>query len=436
VKREKLLELESWKDSSIRKPLILRGARQVGKTWLMKEFGKKFYRNVAYFNFETKSNLKEVFSGSLEIQKIILALQAESGISIKSEKTLIVFDEIQTIPEALSALKYFQEDAPDYHVIAAGSLLGISLNKQVSFPVGKVDFLNLYPMSFLEFLEAMNEKKLMELIKNNEWEVIKVFSEKFVTLLRYYYFVGGMPEAVNSFITTSSFNSVRKIQNNILTAYENDFSKHAPTQVVPRIRMLWNSIPSQLAKENRKFIYGRIKKGARSKDYEIALSWLQDCGLAQKVCRVSKPGLPLKAYEDRSYFKLYLLDVGLLSALSGLDAATIINSDKGFTEFKGVLTEQYVLQQLVAAGIDAYYWCAEKALAEVDFVVQLKGGLYPIEVKAELNLQAKSLKVYNKKYSPPLNVRTSLAHLKEQDWILNVPLYAINRLRNILENFS
>jgi predicted AAA+ superfamily ATPase len=430
-------ELESWKQSPSRKPLILRGARQVGKTWLMRAFGEKNYQNIAYFNFEKASHLKEVFSGNFDVRKIVLALQAESGIKIEPEKTLIVFDEIQTIPQALTALKYFLEDAPQYHVICAGSLLGIALNQKVSFPVGKVDFLNLHPMSFPEFLDAMNEQKLLELIQQNEWEVVNLFRDKMVTLLRYYYFVGGMPEAVKVFSSRGDFNLVRDVQQNILTAYENDFSKHAPVDVVPRLRMVWNSIPAQLAKENRKFIYGKIQKGSRSKDYEIALSWLVDCGLAVKVPRVSKPGLPLKAYEEAASFKLYLVDVGLLSALSNLSASIIINSNKGFTEFKGALTEQFVLQQLSSSGLDSYFWSAERATAEVDFVVQLKEGTYPIEVKANVNLQAKSLKVYYNKFSPPRAIRTSLAGFKEQDWLINIPLYAINSIGQILDpNFA
>ena len=429
MERTAMKQLISWKNIPSRKPLIIRGARQVGKTWLMKEFGKNEYKQTVYINFESSKRLNTLFQENYDVQRIITALQIESGIQINPENTLIIFDEIQEAGGAITSLKYFCEDAPQYHVMTAGSLLGVAMHKHTSFPVGKVEFLDLHPLSFTEFLIAMEQQPLLDLLKNRDWGLIKTFKEKYIQLLRYYYYIGGMPEPVLSYKDHSDFNEVRNIQKRILLAYEQDFSKHAPSETVPRIRMLWNSIPAQLAKENRKFIYGAIKKGSRAKDYELALSWLIDCGLVHKVCRVSKPGIPLKAYEDNSAFKLFIADVGILGAMGDIDVRTIIEGNVIFEEFKGALTEQYVLQQLITIKeMVIRYWSAERSSAEIDFLVQYSGKVIPVEVKAEENLQAKSLKSFRQKHSPSLAVRTSMSDYREEDWMTNLPLYAISEI--------
>lgn len=433
MKREKLAELIRWKNTNSRKPLIIRGARQVGKTWLMKEFGRLEYSQSVYVNFEKNKRLHSLFVDDFDIKRVIIALQAESGLTIDSD-TLIIFDEIQAAPEAITALKYFYEDAPDYHIISAGSLLGVALHSNISFPVGKVMFMDLHPLTFLEFLNAIGENALLDILQTSDWKLISSYKLKYIDRLRQYYYVGGMPEPVFRFTENNNFKEVREVQNQILEAYEQDFSKHATASIVPRIRMLWNSIPAQLAKENRKFIYGIIKKGARAKDYELALSWLIDCGLVHKVSRISKPSIPLIAYEDRSAFKLFLVDLGLLAAMGEIDAKTILKGNAIFTEFKGALTEQYVFQQLSAT--EEYvinYWSADRSTSELDFVIQYKDSVVPIEVKAEENLQAKSLKVFKEKYNPNLSLRTSMSGFREQDWLVNVPLYSISKLMSVLE---
>ena len=430
MRRTKLLELITWKNTPSRKPLIIRGARQVGKTWLMKEFGNTQYTQTVYVNFEKNKRLKTLFTDDFDIKRVIVALQAESGLTIHAKNTLLIFDEIQAVPEAITALKYFQEDAPEYHIIAAGSLLGVALHSNISFPVGKVAFIDLCPLTFLEFLDANGESSLVEILHSTDWKLIKAYKLKYIERLRHYYYVGGMPEAVLKFSENNNFKEVRDVQKQILDAYEQDFSKHAPIEIIPRIRMIWNSIPAQLAKENRKFIYGLIKKGSRAKDYELALSWLNDCGQVQKVYRISKPAIPLKAYEDRNAFKLFLVDIGLLTAMGDIDAKTLLEGNEIFTEFKGALTEQYVLQQLRSSNkYVIYYWSAERSTAEVDFIVQYNGIVIPIEVKAEENLQAKSLKVYKEKFNPKLSVRTSMSNFRKQDWLTNLPLYAISELK-------
>ena len=429
MKREKLSELISWKNKSSRKPLIIRGARQVGKTWLMKEFGSTQYTQTVYINFEKTKQLKSLFEEDFDIRRIILALQIESGKTIHADNTLLIFDEIQSVPEAITALKYFCEDAPQYHIIAAGSLLGVSLHSGFSFPVGKVEFMDLHPLNFLEFLAATGEDSLVQLLNTRDWKLITTFKSKYIQRLRQYYYVGGMPEAVSKFNESENYQDVRNIQKQILNAYELDFSKHAPTAIVPRIRMVWNSIPAQLAKENRKFIYGLIKEGSRAKEYEMAVSWLMDCGQIHKVCRVSKPGIPLKAYEDTSAFKLFIVDIGLLAAMGDMDVKTLLDGNAVFSEFKGSLTEQYVMQQLKSFNeYVVYYWSSEHSTAEVDFVIQYKGQVFPVEVKAEENLHAKSLKVYYEKYLPAHTLRTSMSDFREQDWLTNLPLYALSQL--------
>ncbi len=424
--------LKEWKRKTKRKPLIVRGARQVGKTWLIKEFGRAEYEQIAYVNFENSKILQSLFVSDFDISRIILALQIETGIQIHADNTLIVFDEIQEAEGGLTSLKYFQENAPEYHIIAAGSLLGVALHSTKSFPVGKVDFMDLYPLNFSEFLMALNQKPLLDLLKSKNWELIKTFKDKYIQLLRQYYYIGGMPEVVYSFIQENDLNEVRNIQKQILTSYEQDFSKHAPNEIVPRLRMLWNSIPTQLAKENKKFIFGLIKKGARAKEYELSLSWLVDCGLVYQIQRISKPDIPLKAYADTSAFKVYIVDVGLLGAMGDIDVKTLLEGNSIFEEFKGALTEQYVLQQLATIpDMPIYYWSAENALAEVDFIVQYSGQVIPIEVKAEENLKAKSLKSYCQKYSPKIALRTSMSDYRQEEWLTNIPLFAIGEITNL-----
>jgi predicted AAA+ superfamily ATPase len=429
MKRTKLNELIRWKNAPGRKPLLIRGARQVGKTWLMKEFGRTSYAQTVYVNFEQKKHLKSLFSDDFDVHRIIVALQAESGLTIQPDNTLIIFDEIQEVPEAITALKYFMEDTPEYHIVAAGSLLGVAMHANISFPVGKIHFMDLQPLTFIEFLDALDESGLVDILQSNDWKLITAFKTKLIERLRQYYYVGGMPEAVAKFCENNNFQEVRGIQRQILNAYEQDFSKHAPVAIVPRIRMLWNTIPAQLSKENKKFLYGLVKEGSRAKDYELALSWLIDCGQVHKVNRVTKPAIPLKAYEDRNAFKLFLVDIGLLAAMGEIDAATLLEGNAIFTEFKGALTEQYVLQQLISS--EEYvvcYWSAKRSSAEVDFIVQYKGKIIPLEVKAEENLRAKSLKVYHEKFSPKFSLRSSMSDFRAQKWLTNLPLYAISQL--------
>jgi len=429
LKRYAMQELINWKNRDDRMPLIIRGARQVGKTWLMKEFGECEFSSVAYINFDNNERMKTLFSGNYDISRLILGLQIESGVSIRPKDTLLIFDEIQEVPRAIASLKYFRENAPEYSIVAAGSLLGVALHEGTSFPVGKVDFMDLYPMSYLEFLEALNRQDLVKLLNAGDWELIGAFKSIYIDLLKQYYFVGGMPEAVNCFISHQDYTEVRRIQNRLLASYEQDFSKHAPNESVPRIRMLWDSVPAQLAKENKKFMYGLIRQGARAKEFELAMQWLLDCGLIHKTNRITKPGMPLAAYQDNG-FKLYLLDVGLLAAKSNLDVKSLLEGNKIFEEFKGALTEQYVQQQLIASlGIRPYYWSTERGTAEVDFVLQHGADIIPLEVKAEENLKARSLKSYVEKYSPNLAVRTSMSNYRKEEWLTNVPLYAIGVIK-------
>lgn len=422
-------ELKKWKRRENRKPLIIRGARQVGKTWLMKEFGASSYDQTVYINFDGNTQMQRLFDGDLDVQRIIIGLELYVGYKIDPEKMLLVFDEIQEVPRALTSLKYFNENAPQYQIVCAGSLLGIALHDGTSFPVGKVEFLDLYPLSFYEFLTALGKERFVTLLKDQEYSTASNFRQEYVDSLKQYYFIGGMPEVVQAFVDNKDFNEARTIQQRILSAYEQDFSKHAPNEAVPRIRMIWNSIPSQLAKENKKFIYGLIKEGARAKDYELALLWLSDCGLVHKVNRITVPNLPLKAYEDLKAFKLFFVDIGLLSCLAGLRQNVLLDGNELFKEFKGALTEQYVLQELkTLKGIQCYYWTAERGTAEVDFVVDNGADVLPIEVKAEINLQAKSLKVFHEKYQPAKSIRTSMADYKDEGWLVNLPLWAVENI--------
>lgn len=425
MKRDAIKELRKWKDSADRKPLIMLGARQVGKTWLMREFARDAYTNCAYVNFEDNEVFKELFANDFDIRRIISAIQWSTGVTV-DENTLIVFDEIQEAPRGITALKYFAEKAPRYHVIAAGSLLGIAMHRNDSFPVGKVDFLHLHPLSFLEFLDAIGESRMANLLRSEDWEMITAFRDTFESRLRQYYFVGGMPAVVSAFIADGNPENVRNVQKNILEAYERDFSKHAPAIEIPRIRMVWNSIPSQLAKENRKFIYGAVKDGARAKDFELAIEWLKDAGLVHKVNRCKKALLPLKAYEDFSAFKLFMSDIGLMAAMSDVPSQSILNGNTLFSGFKGALTEQYVLQQLKTdPSLSIYYWSADNSRGEIDFLLQNGDKIIPVEVKAEENLQAKSLKAFVEKNPGLKGVRLSMSPYREQEWMVNCPLYAI-----------
>ena len=432
MERNLFIKLEQWKNKKKRKPLIIQGARQVGKTWIMKEFGYQQYKETIYINFDNNERMKQVFSIDMDIKRIVSALKIETGKKINPDDTLLIFDEIQEVPKALTALKYFCEDAPEYHIVAAGSLLGAALHPGTSFPVGKVDFLNLYPLTFEEFLLAIGEDGLVELLRSKDYDSINAFSSKYTNLLRYYYYIGGMPEAVQTFIETDDMPEVRKVQKELLEYYANDFSKYAPIEAVPRIQMVWNSIPGQLAKENRKFIYGIIREGARAKDFELAIQWLQDCGLILKSIRVSKPGMPLKAYIEMNNFKIYLLDIGLLAAQGDLDARILLEGNKVFEEFKGALTEQFIAQELTAYGNQLYYYSKENSSGELDFLLQKGMQIVPIEVKAEENLQAKSLRAYCDKYKPEIAIRTSMANYRKQDWMTNVPLYAfVHYIKNL-----
>lgn len=424
--------LLAWKQSRRRKPLIIEGARQVGKTWLMKEFGRQTYADTVYINFDSNARMAELFASDLDTKRLVLGLELYAGRKIDPENALLIFDEVQEVPRALAALKYFCEDAPQYHIVCAGSLLGIALHRGTSFPVGKVDFLKLYPLSFQEFLMAIGKQQFSELLDQQDFSMITSFRETYADALKQYYFVGGMPEAVESFAENQDFNEVRQIQKRILAAYEQDFSKHAPNEVVPRLRMLWNSIPAQLAKENKKFIYGLVREGARAKDYETALLWLSDCGLVHRVSRVNAPGIPLRAYEDMKAFKLFVLDVGLLGCMTGLHQRTLLDGNTLFVEFKGALTEQYVCQQLkTLADLELCYYTNDRGSCEVDFVVDTGGRVMPLEVKAETNLRAKSLKTYREKFSPELAIRTSMADYRKEDGLVNLPLYAIGQIGSL-----
>lgn len=421
-------KLLDWKDSKRRKPLVLEGARQVGKTWLVKEFARQYYKNIAYVNFEEKKILQNLFEQDYDITRIITAIEAATNVMCKEGDTLIFLDEIQAAPNAITSLKYFYENAPGYHVIAAGSLLGIELHQGESFPVGKVQFLSLYPMNFLEFIMAMGENNLAKVLESQDWSMITLFAPKLKELLRYYYYVGGMPEAVLCFSETRDWKEVREIQQDILNSYKRDMSKHAPSEIVPRISDVWNSIPAQLSKENRKFIYGVVREGARAREYEIALQWLQDAGLIYKVCNVKAPRIPLKSYEDRAVFKIFSLDIGLLGTMSKLKSSSVVSGNDIFTEFKGALTEQYVLQQLLQK-YELFYFSKVKSSQEIDFLIQDENdNVLPIEVKAETNVRAKSLRQFVMENNPPKALRISMNDYKKEEWVTNIPLYAINVL--------
>lgn len=427
--RSAINALLQWKNKDNRKPLIIMGARQVGKTWLMKEFGRTNYDKVAYISFYNNKRMDEVFQNDFDVKRIIMNLNIEAGVTITPGDTLIILDEIQDSPKVLESLKYFCEEAPQYHVVAAGSLLGVTIHEGVSYPVGKVDLLDLYPLNFREFLYAMEEQGLADALETKDYTLIDNFSDKYLFWLKNYYYTGGMPAVVDAFRMHRDYAEVRQIQNDIVRQYEGDFGKHIDTHTLPRIRLVWDSVPMQLAKENKKFFFGQIKKGARSSEYELAIQWLVDCGLVYKVNRVNEPNMPLKAYKSMNAYKLFLLDVGLLGALSELEAESILNGNDIFVEFKGALTEQYVLQQLISdTRYTPYYFGTEKATFEQDFLVQRGKDIVPIEVKAGDNIRSQSLKAYCDKYHPNKAVRFSTLKYIDQGWMENIPLYAVCNL--------
>lgn len=425
--REAINKLIEWKRSRRRKPLIIEGARQVGKTWLVKEFAAKHFKQLIYVNFETHIELREIFIRDLQVSRIIMDLEAYFGSKIQPEETLIFFDEIQEATNGLTSLKYFCEDAPELKVIAAGSLLGILLHKKESFPVGKVQFLTLYPMNFSEFLIAKKEERLLGLIENKEWESLKLFASRLTLLLKQYMYLGGMPEVIKNFIENEDWKLSREIQNEILDSYSEDFSKHAPKEMVARIRQVWQSLPSQLSKENKKFIYGVVREGARAKEYELAIQWLIDCGLIHKVNNVSAPRFPLAAYQELSIFKIYCNDIGLLGAMAQLSSRTVVVGNELFKEFKGAMTEQYVFQQLLQ-GHTLYYWSKSNSQQEIDFLIQDKDSIVPIEVKAGENLKAKSLRQFVIENHSEKAYRLSLSDYRKENWLTNIPLYCVNLL--------
>ena len=438
MKRYALQNLIAWKNSKDRKPLLLYGARQVGKTWLMEEFGKTNFPDYVILNLEKNERIANVFQKTLEPQEILTAIEMETRQTI-SKDTLIILDEIQACPSAITSLKYFCEDLPEYHIIAAGSLLGVAIHSGVSFPVGKVESMYIYPMTFCEFLDAIGEERLCETINNRDFNLISVFKDKIVDYLKTYFYIGGMPEIVKNYVENKDFQQVREIQKRILNDYKEDFSHHIPVEIRPLVTKLWESVPRQLAKENKKFVYKEIDNDkARSKAYDPALEWLKDSGLVYQIARLSKPALPISAYKEYNIFKLFMLDIGLLSAKSNLDIRILLEGSRIFTEFKGAITEQYVLQELMAQqNVDIGYWGNLNGQAEVDFVLQMDSQVIPIEVKAGINLKAKSLSTYKEKFNPDILVRTSLADYKKSDNLFDIPLYMIEQLQRLcVENIK
>ena len=436
--RQKIEDLKAWQKSPHRKPLIVRGARQVGKTELIREFGRTQYRQTAYVNLDNNSRMAALFDGDFDVNRLIQGLKAETNVDIEPNSTLIVLDEIQEVPKALTALKYFCENAPQYHIVVAGSLLGVATHQGVSFPVGKVDYLELAPLSFREFLLALGEKHLVEMITSPsvDQELLVSFHDRLIDYIKAYCYVGGMPEVVASYAEQRSWNEVRRIQDNILFDYANDFSKHTPeASFARRIEQVWRIIPSQLAKENAKFVFGMIRAGARAKEYELALAWLEEAGLVRRVNRLEAPRIPIMSYANASAFKLYHLDVGLLAAMVRLDERVLLEGNQVFTEFRGSLAEQLALQELqVDGGLDVCYWAMDgQSRAEVEFIVQTGSQIVPVEVKSGTNLRAKSLAVYMNKYQPRLAVRSSVANYKKTDNLYDVPFYLLN---NFFQNIQ
>ncbi len=423
-------KLIEWKNKADRKPLIVGGARQVGKTWLLNEFGNNEYESMAYINCDKTADMKNLFS-DYDTERLIRAFSSLTGVNIKPETTLIVLDEIQVVPAAITALKYFCENASEYHIAVAGSLLGIGLHEGTGFPVGKVDEISIYPLSFKEFVKALDKDMLVRSMEGHRWSELSTLSSTYIDLLRQYYYVGGMPEAVKSYIEEGDLNKVRSIQNQILADYRKDFSKHVPDKILPKVNMVWDSVPAQLAKENKKFVYGAIKKGARAKEFENAIQWLIDAGLLYKVLRVKKVEKPLKFYEDIDTFKLFILDVGLLGAMSDVSSRDVLVNNNAFVEYKGAFTEQYVLQEIKAIGEKVYYYSRDNSTLEIDLIVQ-KDYVYPLEVKAEENLKSKSLKTIYEENNSLKPIRVSMAGYREQDWVVNVPLYLVAEYMGVM----
>lgn len=429
MERSIINQLKEWKNSALRKPLILAGARQVGKTYILKEFGNREYENVAYINCDNNPEVAGLFAEDYDMKRALLVIGALTGQPILPGKTLIILDEIQELPKGLSALKYFCEDAPEYHVAVAGSLLGVALHRGESAPVGKADIIRLFPMNFEEYLTARGEEQILRILLSKDWPTLSMLHNKLTKLLREYYFVGGMPEAVTTFLKTNDANQVRRVQDDILYLYRSDMSKHVSADEATRISMVWQSIPSQLAKENKRFVYGAVRKGARAKEFETAIQWLVDAGLVYKIARVREVGMPLKFYEDINAFKLFMLDVGLLGAISEMEPAQMLMSDNAMTESKGAFTENYVLSQLkTMPDMGTYYYSREDSRLEVDFMVQHQGRIIPVEVKAEENLRAKSLKAFMEKHKDLHAIRLSMSPYREQDWLTNYPLYAVREI--------
>lgn len=425
MKRKIYKQLLKWKESKDRKPLMLLGARQVGKTWIMQHFGKKEYKNVAYINCDDEPRMKQLFELDYNIDRILITIQAITGVRITPAATLIIIDEIQEVPRGLHSLKYFCEKAPEYHIMVAGSLLGVTLGKGESFPVGKVDMLTMYPMDYEEYLDATGNENWIELLHSKDWGLIDIMKPKMTELLRQYYFVGGMPGVVSKFIENTDLQQVRTLQRDILEAYRRDISKHTSAAESTRIREVLDSLPSQLARENKKFIYGAVRKGSRAKDFELAIQWLVDAGIVYKVNRIKEPKMPLKFYEDRDAFKLFLLDCGLLACMTDASAGQMLIGDNAFTEFKGAFTEQYVLQQLLALGLKPYYWSNTKTPSEIDFIIQDSQRVIPVEVKAEENVRARSLSQFIKDNPGLKGLRISMKGYVDQEWMENIPIIAI-----------
>lgn len=435
MKRYVYDKLIAWKNEADdkRKPLILEGARQTGKTWLARELGRCEFDSFVEINFEDVEEMKTLFEADFDIERILMAIQSATGKKVVAGKTLLFLDEIQHARRGLLALKYFKDKAPQYHVVAAGSLLGVIDHKNDSFPVGKVSFLNVFPLSYEEFLLALGKEELVTMLHSQDWVAINAFSGKYMELLRQYYYVGGMPEAVKTFVEEKDYSLVRKVHLSLLKSYNRDFSKHPPKEIVKRMVLLWNAIPSQLAKENKKFIYTAVRSSARARDFETSIQWLCDAGMAYKVTRVIAGELPLAGFEDADAFKLYVLDIGLHGAMSGLDARTLISGDEFFKQYKGALTEQFVLQQLqLLEQTDIHYWSPDTGIAEVDFVIQTAGRIIPIEVKAEQNLRAKSLTEFIKRYEPLMVIRTSMAPFSKGERVIDLPLFAISLLPELM----
>ena len=430
-------DLKEWKNSKHRKPLILQGARQTGKTWLMKEFGRTEYKNTAYLFCQENPGLEALFNAPFDKERLLNGFQLICGFKIEPEETLIIIDELQDIPKAITSLKFFYEQASEYHIICAGSLLGVSLHKDISFPVGKVNFLNLYPLSFTEFLLAVGKEQQANLINDlkQDPQILKAFSSEFTEYLKYYFYIGGMPEVVSTWIETKDFSEVRRVQKELLETYANDVSKHTSSEMANKIKQVWDSVPSQLAKENKKFLYSVVKESARAREYENAINWLKNAGLLVKIHRVNKPGLPAKAYEDLDSFKIFIIDTGLLCSMTNLSAKALLEGNTLFTEFKGALTEQYVCQQMLSElKVEPFYWSAKDSTAEIDFIFQNDDEIVPVEVKAEINLQAKSFKVYRDTYNPKTAFRFSLSEFIDHGILKDIPLYDLPFVRKWLKN--